>query len=144
MRRRNFFSAKLPGSFSPFRVSKSYFPSRISKSYIRAGIPKSCFPKRISKRQKIWIDGIVNGLVKALNEPGSLSIQTKPQKRKRFSKKTKDAVLMAQNNCCRACFQYVEVPEFDHIDGDRSNNSRFNCQALCPNCHAKKTRKRRF
>jgi len=34
----------------------------------------------------------------------------------------------------------LEVFNFDHIDGDRSNNSFFNCQALCPNCHARKTR----
>ena len=65
----------------------------------------------------------------------------KPQKRKKFSKKTKDAVLKDQNNFCRTCLQYLEVAEFDHIDGDRSDNSRFNCQALCPNCHAKKTKR---
>jgi 5-methylcytosine-specific restriction endonuclease McrA len=32
------------------------------------------------------------------------------------------------------------VWDYDHIDGNRSNNKISNCQALCPNCHAKKTR----
>ena len=29
--------------------------------------------------------------------------------------------------------------DYDHIDGNRSNNHARNCQASCPNCHAKKT-----
>ena len=32
------------------------------------------------------------------------------------------------------------VWDYDHKNGDRSNNKLINCQALCPNCHAKKTR----
>jgi len=32
------------------------------------------------------------------------------------------------------------VWDYDHIDGNRSNNSPDNCQVLCPNCHAKKSR----
>jgi hypothetical protein len=31
------------------------------------------------------------------------------------------------------------VWDYDHKDGNRSNNHARNCQALCPNCHAKKT-----
>ena len=38
-------------------------------------------------------------------------------------------------------FGVEKIWDFDHIDGDSSNNSLSNCQALCPNCHAKKTRK---
>lgn len=34
----------------------------------------------------------------------------------------------------------ADIWDFDHKDGNRSNNSPGNCQALCPNCHAKKTR----
>jgi len=132
MKRRSFFSAKLPSSYHPPKALKSYFHTGI----------KSGFPTRITKKQKFLIDKTVNDLLKVLSQPVSLPVSSKPEKRKRFSKKTKDAVLMAQNNCCRACFQYLEVPEFDHIDGDRSDNSVENCQALCPNCHAKKTRKK--
>jgi 5-methylcytosine-specific restriction endonuclease McrA len=35
---------------------------------------------------------------------------------------------------------YMGLWDYDHIDGNRSNNDPSNCQALCPNCHAKKTR----
>jgi hypothetical protein len=33
-----------------------------------------------------------------------------------------------------------EVWDYDHVDRDRSNNDSNNCQVLCPNCHARKTR----
>jgi len=65
-------------------------------------------------------------------------------KRKRFSKATKKAALIMQNNRCKLCYQYLVVVDFDHINGDRSNNLLINCQALCPNCHARKTRKKRW
>jgi hypothetical protein len=34
----------------------------------------------------------------------------------------------------------ADVWDYDHIDENRSHNDFNNCQALCPNCHAKKTR----
>ena len=72
-----------------------------------------------------------------------LADELKKQKpRKRFSKFTKQAVLADQNQICRKCFTFLDVVEFDHINGDRSNNSYENCQALCPTCHARKTRKK--
>jgi HNH endonuclease len=37
------------------------------------------------------------------------------------------------------CKESSGVWDFDHIDGNGSNNAPSNCQALCPNCHAKKT-----
>ena len=33
--------------------------------------------------------------------------------------------------------------DYHHIDGDRSNNRPSNCEALCPYCHAEKTRNRK-
>jgi len=66
-------------------------------------------------------------------------------KRKDFSEKTKKTTLIKQNHKCNICREKLdnELCDFDHIDGDRSNNSTSNCQALCPICHAKKTRKKR-
>ena len=58
-----------------------------------------------------------------------------------FTKKVQKLTLAVQNNKCNSCHKVLDVVNFDHIDGDRSNNSFYNCQALCPNCHAKKTRK---
>ena len=65
---------------------------------------------------------------------------SKPKARKNFSKVTKELVLKIQKNKCKACDRKSKNWDFDHIDGDSSNNRLDNCQALCPNCHAKKTR----
>lgn len=68
---------------------------------------------------------------------------SKPKKRKAFSKITQIKTLEYQRNRCKLCGKKLKAPsiDFDHIDGNRENNSISNCQALCPNCHAKKTRK---
>ena len=62
-------------------------------------------------------------------------------KRKGFPKTTQEITLIKQAYRCNICKERLVVTNFDHIDGNRSNNSISNCQALCPNCHAKKTRK---
>ena len=70
--------------------------------------------------------------------------KTRPKgtKRKQFTKLCKQKVLIQQNFVCKSCKNTLEFPQFDHIDGNSSNNDISNCQALCPNCHAKKTRKK--
>ena len=65
---------------------------------------------------------------------------SKPKARRNFSKSTKELVLREQKNRCKDCAKKSKNWDFDHIDGDSSNNILNNCQALCPNCHAKKTR----
>jgi len=65
---------------------------------------------------------------------------SKPKARKSFPKTTQKSSLSEQKNRCNDCSKKSKVWDFDHIDGDSSNNSLNNCQALCPNCHAKKTR----
>ena len=67
--------------------------------------------------------------------------KAKSGKRRQFPKLTKEKVLKMQKNRCKLCGKKSDVWDFDHIDGDKSNNDISNCQALCPNCHAKKTRK---
>lgn len=49
-------------------------------------------------------------------------------------------ILKNQHFRCKACHKKSKVWDFDHINGDSSNNSLNNCQALCPNCHAEKSR----
>ena len=70
-----------------------------------------------------------------------LEVEKKPKKSKRkdFAPLTKLMVLQNQNHRCNICNNLLNVVDFDHIDGNRSNNKISNCQALCPNCHAKKT-----
>lgn len=62
-------------------------------------------------------------------------------KRKSFSQTIQEITLIKQAYTCSICKNKLDVINFDHTDGNRSNNSITNCQALCPNCHAKKTRK---
>ena len=64
----------------------------------------------------------------------------KKASRRQFSKLVKQKVLIRQNFRCKSCLNSLEIVDFDHTDGDTSNNDISNCQALCPNCHAKKTR----
>ena len=68
-----------------------------------------------------------------------------PTPRKNFSKDFKKLVRKSQKNKCSKCEEKLEEEtiEYHHIDGNRSNNSLNNCEALCPNCHAKKTRENR-
>jgi len=66
---------------------------------------------------------------------------SKSKARRGFSKSTKAKVLKIQNNRCKACGKKLDVKDFDHIDRNSSNNSLENCQALCLDCHRKKTQK---
>jgi hypothetical protein len=50
-----------------------------------------------------------------------------------------EEVLCKQKLRCAHCNRILNVVDWHHIDGDRSNNKESNCQALCPNCHAVKT-----
>jgi hypothetical protein len=65
------------------------------------------------------------------------------KERKLFPTKVRYQVLVAQKNRCAMCNGYVERldREFDHKNGDRSNNKRSNCQVLHTRCHRKKTSK---
>ena len=80
---------------------------------------------------------ILNSLIKYVFRP-DLARKTK---RLYFSELTKQLTLIAQGFRCKICGRFLDVVDFHHIDGNRSNNSLSNCEALCPNCHAKKTRK---
>jgi len=62
------------------------------------------------------------------------------KKRKDFTESTKKATVLQQWYICNDCRQSTQFWEFHHKDGVRSNNSPSNCEALCPNCHAEKTR----
>ena len=69
------------------------------------------------------------------------SKRRKFRERKGFPKHVKESILRKQGNKCAHCRKVLNVVDWDHKNGDRSNNKENNCQALCPNCHAVKTRK---
>ena len=59
------------------------------------------------------------------------------------SSTTKEIVANRQHNRCAACRQFLETTrQIDHIDPlwHGGSNNISNLQALCPNCHARKTR----
>ena len=64
----------------------------------------------------------------------------KRRERQHFSDSVKESILRKQNHKCAQCKRILNVVDWDHKNGDRSNNNESNCQALCPNCHAIKTR----
>lgn len=65
----------------------------------------------------------------------------KHRERRGFPDYIKEEVLRKQNHRCAHCNRILNVVDWDHKDGNRSNNKESNCQALCPNCHAVKTRR---
>jgi HNH endonuclease len=64
----------------------------------------------------------------------------KYRKRQYFPTYIKEDTIRKQHYKCAICKRGISIWDFDHKDGNRSNNDPSNCQALCPNCHAKKTR----
>jgi len=102
----------------------------------------SSFDTRIFDDDKQTLVEIASSLILASEKKKKLGkTGTKTGKRRQFSKLTKQKVLINQNFQCVSCKSPLEFPDFDHIDGNSSNNDISNCQALCPNCHAEKTRK---
>jgi hypothetical protein len=67
----------------------------------------------------------------------------KRRARQHFSDSIKESTLRKQDHKCAHCKRILNVVDWDHKNGNRSNNNESNCQALCPNCHAIKTRSAR-
>jgi len=68
------------------------------------------------------------------------TLKHRTRKRKSFSIQTRNLVLKNQKFKCSICRMNVGIWDYDHKDGNRGNNKASNCQALCPICHAKKSR----
>ena len=69
--------------------------------------------------------------------------KAKSGKRKSFSKLNQNKTVKEQKNRCKDCKKKSENFHFHHADRDRTNNSFENCEALCPNCHDKRHRKKK-
>ena len=67
----------------------------------------------------------------------------KKTRRKNFSKRTRLLIKLLQNFDCNDCGKYNKFLEFHHKNGNRSDNRLENCEALCPNCHRKRHRKKK-
>lgn len=64
---------------------------------------------------------------------------TKSGKRKDFSEEDQIETQRRQDHRCAKCGKILNIVEYDHKDGDRTNNHVSNCQALCPTCHGIKS-----
>jgi hypothetical protein len=64
----------------------------------------------------------------------------KHKERRYFPADVKEDTKRKQHHKCAICKRGTSIWDFDHKDGNRYNNRPSNCQALCPTCHAKKTR----
>ena len=60
--------------------------------------------------------------------------------RRSFPQSVREETKRKQHYKCAICKRSTGVWDFDHKDGKGTNNKSSNCQALCPNCHARKTR----
>jgi hypothetical protein len=65
----------------------------------------------------------------------------KYKERHYFSDSVKEMVLDKQHHRCADCNRVLNVVDWHHKNGDRSDNRESNCMALCPNCHAIRTRR---
>ena len=68
------------------------------------------------------------------------TLKQRTKRRRTFSTQTKKLILRNQNFKCVKCRVNAGIWDFDHKDGNRANNKASNCQALCPTCHARKSR----
>ena len=64
-----------------------------------------------------------------------------PAPRRNFSKDIQHQTLMRQGGKCAMCGEFSKTWDADHKNGDRSDDSPYNCQMLCPNCHTYKSRR---
>lgn len=70
----------------------------------------------------------------------SILIPDLKKERRHFSRKVKEETLVKQKRKCSICGKHIAKwdIDFDHKNGDCSNNKSSNCQALHASCHRKK------
>ncbi|SMH70349.1 exported protein of unknown function [Candidatus Nitrosotalea okcheonensis] len=72
---------------------------------------------------------------------GEYTTSREPVPRRNFSKEVQHQTLMRQGGKCAICREFSKTWDADHKNGNRSDDSPYNCQMLCPNCHTYKSRK---
>ena len=95
----------------------------------------------LDDNQMIWvfviIAFIIMGFAVLKKKSSSSVLELLP--RRGWTEDEKLEVRKRQNGVCNKCRNPPPRWQYDHIDGDSSNNSLENCQGLCPNCHDVKT-----
>jgi HNH endonuclease len=88
---------------------------------------------------KVFLFIIIGGMIYLIYKEFSKRYG-KHRERRYFPASVKEDTIRKQHHKCAICKRSTSIWDFDHKDGNRSNNLPSNCQALCPTCHAKKTR----
>jgi len=88
---------------------------------------------------KVFLFIIIGGIIYLIYKEFSKRYG-KHRERRYFPASVKEDAIRKQHHKCAICKRSTTIWDFDHKDGNRSNNCPSNCQALCPTCHAKKTR----
>ena len=104
------------------------------------GISEFVDPKKMFNLSKK--EGMAADLFSAIVLSAQKDEEKKSGKRRQFSESIKKKVKEHQKNKCKSCGKKSKHFDFDHIDGNKSNNDITNCQALCLDCHADKNRKK--
>ena len=88
----------------------------------------------------VWLIALVFiWIVLAIRRAAKSGRPHKSKVRNPFSEKIKEITVIQQKHRCAKCKDLLNVIQYDHKNGNRSDNSKNNCNALCPNCHARKT-----
>jgi len=102
-------------------------------------------PSTISSSTDSWVAPfIVFGIVIVIIAAIARKLKHRKGKykqRQHFLDSVKEKVLEKQQHRCADCNRVLNVVDWHHRNGDRSDNKKTNCVALCPNCHAIKTRR---
>ncbi len=79
---------------------------------------------------------IIVGIAKASSKESKLDVLP----RRGWTDSQHKQVLDRQDGVCAKCGEHSSTFQFDHKDDNHNNNDLDNCQALCPNCHDRKSR----
>lgn len=128
---------EISGSFgSGLFCGRACSNSRIRSKETRAKISASLFGRSSPKKGSKWSSKQHKAIKASWERRFATTDFTEmcwPLKRRK--------IIVEQNYSCNICgntmWQNKAIPlEIDHINGDRTNETRSNLQAVCPNCHA--------
>jgi len=83
---------------------------------------------------------IIIGIIVGISRKKSESTSSEPLPRRGWTDSQHKQVLNRQDGKCARCGEHSGTFQFDHKDDNHNNNDLDNCQALCPNCHDRKSR----
>jgi len=83
---------------------------------------------------------IVIVIIAGVAAASSKKSESMPLPRRGWTGTQQKQVLEKQDGRCGECGEVSGTFHFHHRDNNRNNNDLDNCQALCPNCHDRKSR----